>query len=116
MKTRLVLKPGQRGTKRLVDRYGENLVCVRYRYDEHRKKRIKTVELAIEEVSWEPEINHDVENPTVGIRVGPEEKDVQNELRTAGGVWNRKYRFWEIDLKSVERMGMTDRIVSEKSG
>lgn len=115
MKTRLVLKPGQRGTKRLVDQYGENLVCVRYRYDEQRKKRIKTVELAIEEVSWEPEINHHAENPTVGVRVGPEEKDVQNELRKAGGVWNRRDRFWEIDLKSAEQMGMTDRIVSENS-
>jgi len=104
MKTRLVLKPGQRGAKRLVDQYGENLVCVRYRCAEQRKKRIKT------------EIDHHAENPTAGIRVGPEEKDIQNELRKAGGIWNRKDRFWEIDLKSAKRLGMTGRIVSEKSG
>jgi hypothetical protein len=31
-KTRLIL-PGQRGTKRLTDKYGDELVCVRFRYD-----------------------------------------------------------------------------------
>ena len=50
MKTRLSLKPGQKGTKKLVDEYGENLICVRYRYDEKRKIRLKTVELIVEEV------------------------------------------------------------------
>ena len=28
------LKPGQKGTQRLVTRFGAALVCVRYRYDE----------------------------------------------------------------------------------
>ncbi len=28
MKTRLILKPGQKGTKRLTDKYGDALVCV----------------------------------------------------------------------------------------
>jgi hypothetical protein len=26
-------RPGQRGTRKLVTRYGDRLVCVRYRYD-----------------------------------------------------------------------------------
>jgi hypothetical protein len=33
METRLSLAPGQNGTKKLLARYGERLVCVRYRYD-----------------------------------------------------------------------------------
>ena len=36
MRARLILKPGQRGTKKLCAEYGERLVCVRYRYDEKR--------------------------------------------------------------------------------
>jgi len=48
MKTRLVLKPGQRGTKRLVKKYGSALVCVRFRYDAETRQRLKTVELIIE--------------------------------------------------------------------
>ena len=49
MRTRLKLNPGQRGTKKLVTKYGERLICVRYRYDDEKKKRYKTVEL-VEEV------------------------------------------------------------------
>lgn len=30
MGTRLKLKPGQKGTKALVEKYGDALVCVRY--------------------------------------------------------------------------------------
>ncbi len=33
MKTQIHLKPGQKGTKRLVEKYGDALLCVRYRYD-----------------------------------------------------------------------------------
>ena len=36
MRTRLILKPGQRGTKKLGAKYGDRLLCVRYRYDEKR--------------------------------------------------------------------------------
>jgi len=32
MEARLKLKPGQYGTKKLLVRFGERLVCVRYRY------------------------------------------------------------------------------------
>jgi hypothetical protein len=31
LKTRLTLTPGANGTKKLVERYGERLICVRYR-------------------------------------------------------------------------------------
>jgi hypothetical protein len=48
MRTRLTLPPEQDGAKRLRNRYGERLVCVRYRYDETMKQRWKTVELIIE--------------------------------------------------------------------
>jgi hypothetical protein len=29
-----LMKPGQKGTRKLVELYGSRLVCVRYRYDE----------------------------------------------------------------------------------
>lgn len=50
----LVLRPGQRGTKKLVKRFAEELLCVRYRYDESTGKRFKTVELILEEKDWKP--------------------------------------------------------------
>ncbi|WP_041267036.1 hypothetical protein [Geotalea daltonii] len=49
MKTQTHLKPGQKGTKQLVEQYGDALLCVRYRYDEKRGVRLKTVENIVEE-------------------------------------------------------------------
>ncbi len=49
MKSHCHLKPGQKGTKRLVEQYGKSLLCVRYRYDENRRVRLKTVEIIVEE-------------------------------------------------------------------
>ena len=45
MKVVKTLVPGEKGTKGLTGKYGERLVCVRYRYDASRKMRFKTVEL-----------------------------------------------------------------------
>jgi hypothetical protein len=36
LKTVKTLVPGQQGTKKLYNKYGKNLVCVRYRYDEEK--------------------------------------------------------------------------------
>ena len=54
MRTLLHLKPGQKGPKQLLAQYGDRLVCVRYRYDAQRKKRLKTVELLVAERDWTP--------------------------------------------------------------
>lgn len=52
MDTKLTLKPGKRGTKKLVRKYGDRLICVRYRYDDKKKMRYKTVELIIDARPW----------------------------------------------------------------
>jgi hypothetical protein len=44
------MAPGAKGTRKLFRDYGARLVCVRYRYDEVRRKRLKTVEIVVEEV------------------------------------------------------------------
>lgn len=54
MITRLKLKPGQKGTKALVEKYGDDLVCVRYRYDEASRTRLKTVEIIVEKKQLPP--------------------------------------------------------------
>ena len=39
----------------LLAQYGDRLICVRYRYDAQRKKRLQTVELVVAEPNWEPQ-------------------------------------------------------------
>jgi hypothetical protein len=54
MRTLKTLRPGQKGTKELVGRYGTSLLCVRYRFDDLMRERVKTVELIIQRRSAEP--------------------------------------------------------------
>ena len=54
METRTTLRPGDRGTHRLAERYGKRLVCVRYRYDAGAGRRYTTVELIVAEAAWQP--------------------------------------------------------------
>lgn len=49
MKAHAHLKPGQKGTVRLKEKYGDALLCVRYRFDEIRQVKVKTVELIVDE-------------------------------------------------------------------
>jgi hypothetical protein len=63
MKTRLILKPGQRGTKNLVAKYGDALLCVRFRYDAKIQQRIKTVELIVEKTEWTPHLRDTLRIP-----------------------------------------------------
>jgi hypothetical protein len=54
MKIGATLLKGQKGTRQLVKGYGDQLLCVRYRYDKARQKRLKTVELIVDEQDWVP--------------------------------------------------------------
>ncbi len=54
MSNLVTLRPGARGTIRLVHQYGEKLICVRYRYKQDTRTRIKTVELIVDERPWTP--------------------------------------------------------------
>jgi hypothetical protein len=100
VKARLTLRPGQKGTGKLTKLYGDRLYRVRYRYDEKTKKRFKTVELIAEETGREPPPEPVVpDDPVVGIRVDYEEKDLQNIVRKAGGVWDREKKYGNLHTR-----------------
>src|SRR5947209_5905497 len=89
MRTLLHLKPGQKGTKQLLAQYGARLVCVRYRYDVQQQKRFKTVELIVAERAWEPPPPRFAADAIVGVRVGFTEVELRDQVKQAGGKWNR---------------------------
>lgn len=113
MKTRLSLKPGDKGTKKLADKYGSSLVCIRYRYDEKRKKRLKTVDLIIEETDWEPACREKKKSVTddwiVGVRVSIAEKELQKKIKAAGGKRDSARGLWIIRYETAEKLGPEDR-------
>lgn len=110
MQARRTLVPGQKGTKKFLDHYGEKLICVRYRYDEQQRKRVTTVELIVEESAWTPPALPVVEPVVVGLRVGINEVTVQRQIKQAGGKWNRQLQVWEILSDQAIALGLQDRI------
>ena len=113
MKTRLTLRPGQHGTKKLMLKYAGQLVCVRYRYDEARRLRLKTVELIEEQLPWLPRIPRDRRsNELVLVRIGYEEADLRVAVKNAGARWQQDRKLWEMTLGTVYAMGLDQRIVS----
>ena len=96
MTTRLKLKPGQRGTKRLLEKYGDSLVCVRYRYDEESGTRIKTVELIVDKKDWIPPLPRFAADEIVPVRIAFAESKFKQMAKAAGGRWAPEARLWFI--------------------
>ena len=114
MRIGLSLKPGQGGTKRLLAQYSERLICVRYRYDEKRNKRLKTVELVIEESDWRPQRRAIGPDEIIGVRVEVKETDLQSSVRKAGGRWNSRRKLWEMRYERAVKLGLKSRITRLK--
>jgi len=111
MRTRLKLKPGQRGTIKLHRQYGDQLVCVRYRYDEKQKKRFKTIELIVDEVPWEPKPQSSQPNEEVYIRLEPSDEAMRERVKQAHGRWNLNRKLWALPYQTVLKLGLTDKII-----
>lgn len=120
MQIKTVRKPGEPGTQKLVAKYGERLVSVRYRYDPQAGKRYKTVELIIAEEDWQPAEATPIEappkperptTPLVPVRIHYTEKDLQRQIKAIGGTWDAKRKHWYAPEAYVKRIGLTKRIV-----
>lgn len=118
METRLTLAPGQNGTKKLVARYGDRLLRVRYRYDAERKLRLKTIELIIEAVPWTPRERRRRRAPgdLVAVRIEFGETDLRARVKEAGGKWLPGRRLWELEWRSVRELGLEGRVVEAGEG
>ena len=92
MKTYAHLKPGQKGTRRLVETYGEKLLCVRYRYDEKRGVKVKTVEIIVDEKPLRhPRYNDD---DVVPISVAFDETELRDALKKIRARWEPQIKMW----------------------
>ena len=110
MRAQVTLQPGQKGTKGLIERYGEQLIFVRYRYDAARSRRLKTVELVIEEVPWRPLPATQGKSALVGVRVELKEVELQRRVKHAGGKWDAQRKLWEMRRTDALKLGLKDRI------
>jgi len=112
MKANTHLKPGQKGTKRLLEQYGDKLLCVRYRYDEKRQMRLKTVELIVSETPCAPLLpyrDHDM----VNVIVPYTKTALRDRLKAAGGRWNPAEKLWQVIFSAIKGDSeLTERILN----
>ena len=122
MGIRTVRKPGDKGTQTLLQKYGERLVCIHYRYDPVHKKRFKTIELIIAEQAWQPPEPHPQEDKEaglapkryyprrVGVQVGYQETGLRKQIKAAGGMWDPSERLWFVPEEEVRKLGLVQRV------
>ena len=115
MITRLKLKPGQKGTKSLVEKYGDALVCVRYRYDEASRTRIKTVELIIEKKEL-PSLHQRINDVSiVPVQIAYSETALKKMIKSMGGRWDPEVRLWYIPFGKIKGTELEEHIILDAS-
>lgn len=101
MKTHTHLKPGQRGTKLLTEQYGDALLCVRYRTDERRGVRLKTVELIVEEKPLRNSGRYYKEEESVNLIIAFGETVLRDRLKSLGGRWSPTEKTWHVTYGAI---------------
>jgi len=115
VKTRLKLKPGQKGTKALVEIYGDDLVCVRYRYDEASRTRIKTVEIIVERKQLPPSSQSVKDETLVPLQIAYGAKELGKMARSAGGKWDADVKLWYIRYGSIKGTELEKHIILDSN-
>ena len=99
MEVTKTLKPGDRGTTRLLREYGDRLVCVRYRFDHERNKHVTTVEIVVDERSAIEEHTTSsnqtpISQESVVVRIDFHETELREKAKQANGIWDPQRRGW----------------------
>ena len=74
-------------------------MCVRYRYDAQRQRRLKTGELSVEEAAGEPAGLQPPADGRVAIRRAPSAARLRTPVKHCGGRWDPQRGVWELSYK-----------------
>jgi hypothetical protein len=119
MIAKTTLRPGQKGTKHLMEKYGERLICVRYRYDETTHKRYTTVELIEAEATrtdteaQPPEQQH-LHRVRVGVRIEYGETELRDKAKQLGAIWRPRHKLWEMSYDDAIALGLEARVAVQR--
>ena len=104
--TRIVkrLAPDQAGALKHARRYGDALVCVRYRHDAKRQTRYTTVELVVDEAPLAPRSNPD--HVLVCVRIAHSNSDMRSRAMALGAQWSGVTSIWIMTRKAARTLGL----------
>lgn len=84
-------------------------------HDEQRQKRLKTVELIVEEDDWEAPAGQGAADRVGQLRVPWSAGEVRQRVKGAGGRWDPASRLWALRYERVVALGLEDWLVEEGS-
>ena len=109
------LNPGSPGTLKLAERYGNDLVCVRYRETDDRSHRLTTIELVIDvretrdiRTKSQPRLRND---DLVHLKIAPRETELRQRLQAFGARWNPDTQTWTTRWLIAKHLKLTHRHV-----
>jgi hypothetical protein len=107
---RKTLRPGEAGTRKLVRKYGDDLVCVRYRHDDTAGVRLTTVEIVVERAKLRrPRALPP--SALVYAMVEPWETPLHEKLKKSGARWDPALRLWRMRYDAALALGLRRRIL-----
>jgi len=112
------LKPGQHGTIKLTEAYGDKLIAVRYRLDKSRNRQLTTIELIVDEREMpEKEISRQAvyaerKRQPVAVKINYLEAELREKVKKAGGFWDAEQKVWWLPLEQVSILMLQERQVS----
>ena len=107
MEIKKTLRPGDMGTRRLLEQYGEQLICVRYRIDKLARKRYTTVEIVVDEKPYLAKKTY----VYAWVKIDYEDFEERQKLKTAGAKWSIKEKVWIVRYDIAKKLGLRKRII-----
>lgn len=96
------LTPTQPGAIKLARRYGEALLCVRYRHDGNSMQRFTTVELIVDQAPLQPHANRLVEVAAEQLR----DVSLRALAMSKGAVWVAQRKVWRMRYGVAGQLGL----------
>ena len=103
------LRPGDMGTKQHLQKYGNQLVCVRYRIDKNKNKRYTTVELIVDEQA----IKKTNLSVRVWVKIHYNDTSLRKAIIKEGARWLTKEKAWEMEYSSAKKLGLKKKIIHQ---
>ena len=94
-----------RGAIKLSRKFGETLICVRYRLSPDGNQRVTTVEIEVDRVEVQKKAN-----PPVSAKIYASEKKLIAQAKAKGAWFNAKTRLWRMHQNDAYVLGLADRI------
>ena len=98
----------QPGALKLARRFGDALVCVRYRHDPEGRYRYTTVELVVDEAPVKRRADLDA---TVMVHLAFNDTELQQLAHAHGARWDDRQRLWAMPRRTAKKLELLACIV-----